>query len=98
MSLVLGCPVVIRTNISPFKVSTQPRFQAEASSAAKMYFVQFKLCTRVLCLQRCVESTNRRTAVELRVSSLYRVDVRGKLCFVLIRSGRLKIFTFPVVP
>ncbi len=54
MSLVLGCPVVIRTNISPFKVRTR---QAEASSAAKMSFVQFRSCVRGFHVYKVVSST-----------------------------------------
>ena len=101
VSLVLGCPVVIRTNISPFKVRTRPRFQAEASSVAKISFVQFRSCVRRFHVYKVVSSTVsdilRCQRVESRVLSVYRADVRGMLFFVLIRSGHLKIFTFPVV-
>ena len=102
VSLVLGCPVVIRTNISPFKVRTRPRFQAEASSAAKMSFLQFRSCVRGFHVYKVVSSTVsdilRCQRVEsrefLRVLSLYRADVRGMLFFVLIRSGRLHFLLF----
>ena len=102
MSLVLGRPVVIRTNISPFKVRTRPQFQAEARSAAKMSLCSLeavyagsmstKVSSTVSDILRCQRVESREF---LRVLSLYRANM---LFFVLIRSGRLKIFTFPVVP
>ncbi len=81
----------------------RPRFQAEASSAAKMSFEQFSSCVRGFHVYKVVSSTVSDILRCQRVESgeflsLYRADVRGMLFFVLIRSGRLKIFTYPVVP
>ncbi len=102
MSLVLGCPVVIRTNISPFKVlhglDSRPRLTLQLKcllcslEAVFVGSMSTKVSSTVSDILRCQRVESREF---LRVLSLYRANM---LFFVLIRSGCLKIFTFPVVP
>ena len=100
MSLVLGCPIVIRTNISPFKVlDSRPRLalQLKCLSCSLEAVYAGSMSTK-WCLQPSVTYYGAREYNPesfFRVLSLYRANM---LFFVLIRSGRLKIFTFPVVP